>query len=49
MREIITLECTECKRRNYTTDKNKKNQPKRVEYKKYCRWCKKRTEHKETR
>ena len=49
MREIITLECAECKRRNYTTDKNKKSQPKRVEYKKYCRWCKKRTEHKETR
>lgn len=23
-REAITLECTECKRRNYTTEKNKK-------------------------
>ncbi|TDJ55768.1 MAG: 50S ribosomal protein L33, partial [Ignavibacteria bacterium] len=22
MRDIITLECTECKRRNYTTTKN---------------------------
>ena len=24
-REPITLECTECKRRNYLTEKNKKN------------------------
>ena len=24
-REVITLECTECKRRNYTTEKNKRN------------------------
>ena len=24
MRELITLECTECKNRNYATDKNKK-------------------------
>ena len=24
MREIITLECTECKERNYSTTKNKK-------------------------
>ncbi|HPC36840.1 MAG TPA: 50S ribosomal protein L33 [Candidatus Marinimicrobia bacterium] len=49
MRELITLECTVCKRRNYSTDKNKKSQPNRVEYKKYCRWCKKHTVHKETR
>jgi large subunit ribosomal protein L33 len=49
MREIITLECTVCKRRNYTTDKNKKVHTARVEYKKYCRWCKTHTLHKETR
>ncbi|MBW2508112.1 MAG: 50S ribosomal protein L33, partial [Deltaproteobacteria bacterium] len=24
MRDIVTLACTECKRRNYTTTKNKK-------------------------
>ena len=24
-RESITLECTECKRRNYMTEKNKRN------------------------
>jgi large subunit ribosomal protein L33 len=49
MRDIITLECTECKRRNYTTTKNKKKQTGRVEYKKYCKWDKKRTVHKETK
>ena len=49
MRDIITLECTECKRRNYTTTKNKKKQSGRVEYKKYCAWCNKHTPHKETK
>jgi large subunit ribosomal protein L33 len=49
MREIITLECTECKRRNYTTTKNRKKQSGRVEYKKYCNWCNKHTTHKETK
>ncbi len=49
MRDIITLECTECKRRNYTTTKNKKLHSGRVEYKKYCRWDKKHTIHKETK
>ena len=49
MRDIITLECTACKRRNYTTTKNKRNQSGRVEYKKYCPWCNKHVAHKETK
>ena len=49
MRDIITLECTECKRRNYTTTKNKRLHPNRLEFKKYCRWDKKHTLHKETK
>ena len=32
----ITLACTECKQRNYNTTKNKKNNPDRLEMKKYC-------------
>lgn len=48
-REIITLACTECKRRNYTTTKNKRNDPERLELKKFCRWCGRPTAHKETR
>ena len=44
----ITLACTECKQRNYNTTKNKKNNPDRLEMKKYCRFCKKHTVHRET-
>ena len=36
MREVVTLACTECKDRNYTTTKNKKLTPGRIELKKYC-------------
>ncbi|MCL4377628.1 MAG: 50S ribosomal protein L33 [Actinobacteria bacterium] len=49
MRVNIILACTDCKRRNYTSVKNKKNDPDRMEIKKYCKWCKKHTVHKETR
>jgi large subunit ribosomal protein L33 len=48
-RDIVTLACNECKRRNYTTTKNKKNDPERLEMTKYCKWCKKHTPHRETR
>ena len=48
-REMIILECTDCKRRNYTTEKNKKNTTDRLEVVKYCPFCKKRTTHKETK
>lgn len=48
-REPITLECTECKRRNYMTEKNKKKNTDRLEIVKYCKYCKKRTTHKETK
>jgi large subunit ribosomal protein L33 len=49
VREKITLACTECKRRNYESMKSKRNTPDRVELKKYCRWCKRHTAHRETR
>ena len=49
MRTKITLACTECKQRNYDTMKNKKNDPDRLTLQKYCRFCKKQTEHRETR
>jgi large subunit ribosomal protein L33 len=49
MREIIILECTECKRRNYTSTKEKKNTPGRLEIKKYCKFDRKHTVHKETK
>jgi large subunit ribosomal protein L33 len=49
MRIIILLQCTECKRRNYSTMKNKKNTTDKLELKKYCRHCRKHTAHKETK
>lgn len=49
MRTKITLACTECKHRNYNTTKDKKNHPERMETKKYCRFCKTHTLHKETK
>ena len=47
MQENITLACTECKRRNYTTTKNKKTNTEKLELTKYCRFCRKNTAHKE--
>jgi large subunit ribosomal protein L33 len=49
MRDIISLACNDCKRRNYSSTKNKRLHPDRVEYKKFCRFCRKHTVHKETR
>ena len=49
VRVKITLACTECKQRNYNKEKNKKNNPDRLEMKKYCRFCKKHTVHRETK
>ncbi|OQX15419.1 MAG: 50S ribosomal protein L33 [Desulfobacteraceae bacterium IS3] len=49
MRIIITLACTECKERNYTTTKNKRTTPDKLEFKKYCSSCRKHTPHKETK
>ena len=49
MRTKITLACTECKQRNYNTTKDKKTHPDRMETKKYCRFCKTHTLHKETK
>lgn len=49
MRVKITLACSECKRRNYDTAKNKKNNPDRMSFNKYCRYCRRHTAHKETK
>ncbi len=49
MRNAVTMACTECKQRNYQTNKNKKNDPDRIELSKYCKFCKKHTPHKETK
>jgi large subunit ribosomal protein L33 len=48
-RVIITLACTQCKSRNYTTQKNKRNDPDRLELRKYCPRCRTHVLHRETR
>ena len=40
MRTLVTLACTECKRRNYTTKRTSRIILDRLEMKKYCKWCK---------
>ena len=49
MRTIIHLECTECKRRNYTTKKNKSKHSEKMKTSKYCRACRKHVVHSETK
>ena len=55
-RIIITLECTECRTNSdkrtpgisrYTTKKNRRNTPNRLEIKKFCPNCNRHTLHKE--
>ena len=46
-RDSFLLKCTVCGEENYLDSKNKKNNPDRVEKKKYCPRCKKMTVHKE--
>jgi large subunit ribosomal protein L33 len=55
-RILITLECTECRSNlnkrspgvsRYLTQKNRRNNPERLELKKYCPHCNKPTVHKE--
>ena len=39
VRPKITLACTQCKERNYITKKNRRNDPDRMELKKFCPKC----------
>ena len=49
VRVIINLACQDCKEHNYTTKKNRANDPDRLEIKKYCPRCRRHTAHKETK
>ncbi|MEO8031544.1 MAG: 50S ribosomal protein L33 [Gemmatimonadota bacterium] len=48
-RERIIMECTDCRSRNYFTEKNRRKHPERVEWKKYCARCDKHQLHKESK
>jgi len=49
VRTVITLECTECRERNYTSEKNRRNDPGRLEINKYCPRCRVHRSHRETK
>jgi large subunit ribosomal protein L33 len=46
-RELVGLECTVCKNRNYISERNKVNMEEKLVVMKYCKHCRKRTDHKE--
>ena len=48
-RIIITLSCTDCRERNYTSSKNRRNDTQRIELKKYCSRCHGHKVHREER
>jgi large subunit ribosomal protein L33 len=48
-RPVIQLSCTECKERTYSTEKNKKNDPNRLELRKFCPRCRSHTLHREAK
>ncbi|MEK7465465.1 MAG: 50S ribosomal protein L33 [Patescibacteria group bacterium] len=47
--KVIRLRCGVCKRANYTTRKNKKLIERKIEFSKFCAWCRKHTPHKEAK
>ena len=49
VRIAVTLACEACKRRNYQTNKSKRNNPDRIKLRKYCKGCREHTSHRETR
>lgn len=49
VRPKITLACEVCKHRNYITKKNRRNDPDRLEIKKFCPNCGTHQAHKESR
>jgi len=49
MRDLVILACGDCKRRNYTTTRNKKKQQDKLQIKKYCPFCRTHSVHKETK
>ncbi len=47
-RLLLGMVCSICKATNYVTMRNKINTPEKIHLMKYCRHCKKHTDHKET-
>ena len=48
-RIIITMQCGDCRERNYTSSKNRRNDTQRLELNKYCSRCHEHKVHREVR
>ncbi len=48
-RIVVTMACTTCRERNYISEKNRRNDPQRVELRKFCSRCRSHTSHREMR
>jgi len=49
MRDLISFQCDQCKRRNYTSTKNKKKTTEKLSFRKFCPFCRTHTNHKEAK
>ncbi len=49
MYTVVLLECSNCKRRNYSTSKPEKRKTDKLVLRKYCSTCRSHHEHKETK
>ena len=49
MRDLISFQCGQCKRKNYTGTKNKKLSTEKLVFKKFCPSCRSHTQHKEAK
>ena len=49
MRELIGFACDQCKRKNYTTTKNRKKTTEKLVFKKFCPSCRTHTLHRESK
>ena len=49
MRTTIHLQCTGCKRKNYSTTRNSRKQGEKLQISKFCRFCRSHKAHKEVK
>ena len=48
-RIVITMGCVDCRERTYTSSKNRRSDPQRIELKKFCPRCRSHKLHREVR
>lgn len=47
--QLVKMRCDECNKLNYYTRKNSKQVKRKLEFKKFCKWCRKHTLHNESK